>query len=709
MKRILITGISGLLGNNLSYYLKDQYTILGLYNQHTTQIPGIKTAKVDLTKGEELIDIINKFNPEIVIHCAALSDIDYCEENQNLAYQVNVLGTRRLIDAIRSHGSKFIYISTDAVYDNSNGSALNEEDKINPANYYGETKYLGELEALKSKNALILRTNIFGWNIQDKYSIAEWVIHELSNKREIQGFNDVQFSSIYTFELGRILDKAIKKDIQGIYNCSSRTSMTKYEFAVKLANYFKLNTSLINSISVDDFVFKANRRKCLDLDVGKLEKILDFRMPTIEESIDHFYQDYQNALPEEIKSIDEYIPYGRHTVDDDDIQAVLEVLKSKYLTQGPKISEFEGALSKITGALFASAVNSGTSALHISCLAVGIGPGDEVITSPNTFVASANCIVYCGAKPVFVDIDPNTYNISPSQIEKHINERTKAIIPVDFAGQSCDMEEIRRIVSCYEKKYGHKIYIIEDACHALGSWYKGMKVGSCEYSDMTVMSFHPIKHVTTGEGGVVLTNDKNIQRKLKYLRSHGITNTPEEFFYPEHGFESQQDGSTGSVLKPWYYEQNCLGFNYRITDIQCALGISQLKKMERFIQMRMDVVSQYNRAFQNISWIKIPYESDSCHSNFHLYVLRFNFKKIGITRTEFMKNLRNKGIQTQVHYIPVYTQPFYRKQFGTNWGLCTEMEKYYQECLSIPLYPGIEDRNIKKVISAIKGLAPCLN
>ena len=269
--------------------------------------------------------------------------------------------------------------------------------------------------------------------------------------------------------------------------------------------------------------------------------------------------------------------------------AVCSVLRSDWLTQGPKIVEFESALCNETDAEFAVCLNSGTSALHIACMAAGVGNGDEIITSPITFVASANCAVYCGARPVFADIDPDTYNISPEEIEKKITRHTKAIIPVDFAGQSCDMDVIRQIVSTAEKKYGHKIYVIEDACHALGSLYKNKKVGSCAFSDMTVMSFHPVKHITTGEGGVVLTNDEGLLKKLRLSRSHGITSDPKDFINKDLAFPIQNSKLKIKKLKnPWYYEQIALGYNYRITDIQCALGLSQLKKFPRFCKRRRD-------------------------------------------------------------------------------------------------------------------------
>lgn len=398
------------------------------------------------------------------------------------------------------------------------------------------------------------------------------------------------------------------------------------------------------------------------------------------------------------------IPYGRQCIDDDDIAAVVEVLKSRSITQGPKIPELEAALCRMTGASFAVAVNSGTAALHIACLAAGVGPGDEVITSSITFVASANCAVYCAAKPVFADIDPRTYNISPQEIEKKINERTRAVIPVHFAGQSCDMRNIRNIVRHAEKKHGHKIYIIEDACHALASRYKNTDVGSCVYSDLAVFSFHPVKHITTGEGGAVLTNDKTLQRKLGCLRTHGITADPQEFVYKKNAFENGAATVESPTRKRWYYEQNCLGYNYRITDIQCALGISQLSKIDKFRQRRREIVNYYNKAFKGVNYLTIPFEESFCDSNFHLYVLQFDFEKIGKSRVGVMAELSKKGIQTQVHYIPVHTQPFYRKNFGTNWGDCPQAERYYEKCLSIPLFSAMFDKDVKDVVTAIEGL-----
>ena len=392
------------------------------------------------------------------------------------------------------------------------------------------------------------------------------------------------------------------------------------------------------------------------------------------------------------------IPYGRQSIDEKDVTAVCSVLRSDWLTTGPKVEEFEKAVAEYVGARYAVAVSSGTAALHAAMLALGIGPGDEVIVPPITFVATANCAVYCGARPVFADIDPRTYNIFVNDLERCITKKTRVIIPVHFAGQSSDMEVIQQIRKDAEKQFGHKIYIIEDACHALGSIYKEKKVGSCTFSDMTVMSFHPVKHITTGEGGMVLTNDENLYKRLKRVRSHGITSDPEDFINRDLAFSIPQSPN------PWYYEQQELGFNYRLTDIQCALGMSQLKKLDMFRKRRREIVNTYNQAFDNIKYVQTPFESSECDSNFHLYVLLIDFDKMGIDRPQFMLELKKEGIQTQVHYIPVHLQPYFRRTFGTKEGDCPNAEQYYQKCLSIPLYPAMSDFNVNDVIERLNGV-----
>ncbi len=702
-KRLLITGISGLLGNNLAYVFKDRYNVLGLYNKHAFDIEGIRTQKIDLLDKKAVQKVIRQFDPDIVVHCAAISDVDLCERKKDWATEVNVEATDNIVKFLKRRKTKLVYISTDLVYGESIGGALTEKDKLDPVNYYGWTKYQGELKALGCKDALVVRTNIFGWNIQKKFSLAEWILHELSRNKKINGFKDTIFSGIYTFDLAEILDKAIEKKLKGIYNVGSRNSMSKFDFAINLAELFGHNKSLIVPVSAEDAPLRAKRRKNLSLDIRKIEKSLKIELPTMEQSLKNFSDDFRAGVINKIRTGNyprlDYIPYGRQSISDKDIEAVIEVLKSHNLTQGPKVGEFERELGCQTQSNHVVAVNSGTSALYLACLAAGIKPGDEVVTSPNSFVASANCIVYCGARPVFSDIDPKTYNISPETIKRSISRKTRGVIAVHFAGQSCDMVAIRDVVAKKEKEYGHKIYVIEDASHALGSKYKKTAIGSCRYSDLAVMSFHPVKHITTAEGGAVLTNDEELFKKIGMLRSHGITSDPISFKNRDNAF----DQSTGQP-NMWYYEQQDLGYNFRITDLQCAIGISQLKRLAQFAKRRRDIVRMYNNRFAQVKFVKTPYESPDCLSNFHLYVLLFDFKQIGVSRNAVMKKLFDKNILTQVHYIPIHIQPFYQERYGTKQGDCPCAEEYYQRCLSLPLYPEMTNQDVDQVINAVTGI-----
>lgn len=375
--------------------------------------------------------------------------------------------------------------------------------------------------------------------------------------------------------------------------------------------------------------------------------------------------------------------YGFQSIDKNDVLAVSKVLGGKWLTTGPSIEEFENKFSKIVGSKYAVAVSNGTAALHLAVLAARLPRGCEGITTPISFLATSNAMLYCGIRPVFVDIESDTYNIDADKIRNKINKNTKLIIPVHFAGQACNIKKIRDVV-------GDKCVIIEDAAHALGSKYSnGKMVGSCCYSNMTIFSFHPVKTITTGEGGMITTNDKKLYELLKILRSHGMTKNFKKGFV-----------SPG----PWYYEMQELGFNYRMTDFQAALGISQLSKLSNFAKKRKEIVEMYNNGFKNIEWIKIPHESQKNYSVFHIYVLQIDFKKINKSRKEVMEILSKKGIGTQVHYIPIYFQPYYKKTFGFKKGICPIAEKYYEKCLTIPLFPSMTKDEVKYVIKSVIGL-----
>lgn len=371
--------------------------------------------------------------------------------------------------------------------------------------------------------------------------------------------------------------------------------------------------------------------------------------------------------------------YGHQYIDDADVKAVSKVLVSDYLTCGPKITELEQRLCALTGAKYAVMCSNGTAALHIAALAAGVGEGDEVITTPITFAASANCALYCGAKPVFADINPRTYNISPECVAEKITDKTKAVVAVDFTGQAVELEPLLKL--CHEKG----IVLIEDGAHSIGTKYKGVPVGSI--ADMTTFSFHPVKTVTGGEGGAVLTNREDLYQKLLLYRSHGITK--DERFY-----QRESDG-------PWYHEQIDLGYNYRITDIQCALILSQLDKLERFAKRRREIVARYNEAFRRLPELFVQEEIAESDTVRHLYILRIVPEKLKIDRKGFFEALAAENIACNVHYIPVYRHPYYEK-LGYKKGLCPNAEKLYNEILSLPLYYSLSDSDVEDVIAAVE-------
>lgn len=387
------------------------------------------------------------------------------------------------------------------------------------------------------------------------------------------------------------------------------------------------------------------------------------------------------------------IPYGRHHLDEDDIQAVVDVLRSGVLTQGPSIEAFEQAIAGYVGAKYAVALSSGTAALHLAALIAGVEPGRTLITSPITFVASANAGIYAGGQVTFVDIDPATLNMSPQALESAIkaNPGTRAIIPVHFAGLPCDMSAIKALAD----KAGATV--IEDAAHALGAKYPdGRRVGCCAHSQMTIFSFHPVKAIAAGEGGMITTNDEAVYRRLLRLRSHGINKLDDPLQCPE-------EAHTNGVRNPWYYEMQETGFHYRITDMQCGLALSQFKKLEMFMERRRHLAKRYDAAFSLMKHCRPGQTMGRDESGHHLYVLRIDFDAVGQTRGDVMRALKARGIGTQVHYIPVPAQPFYRRM-GHNPDLYPNAQSYYRQALSIPLFYELSDAQQDQVIQAIKEL-----
>ncbi|EOI6421378.1 TPA: UDP-4-amino-4,6-dideoxy-N-acetyl-beta-L-altrosamine transaminase [Vibrio cholerae] len=379
------------------------------------------------------------------------------------------------------------------------------------------------------------------------------------------------------------------------------------------------------------------------------------------------------------------IPYGKQDINQQDIDAVVEVLKSDFLTQGPKVPEFEQALVSQTGAQYALAVNSATSALHIACLALGLGEDDWLWTSPITFVASANCGLYCGAKVDFVDIDAATYNMCPQKLEQKLIQAKangmlpKVVVPVHLCGQPCDMQAIGRLA----EEYGFKV--IEDASHSIGGQYHGKPIGNCEYSDITVFSFHPVKIVTTAEGGAVVTNSKVLADKMALLRSHGITRDPQQMVGESHG--------------GWYYQQIDLGFNYRMTELQASLGVTQMQRLEEFVTARHRLANRYNQLLEELPII-LPYQLENTYSGLHLYVIRLKLDQITLTRKQVFDALREHGIGVNVHYIPVHTQPYYQ-QIGFKQGDFPLAEQYYREAISLPMYHAMTEEQQVTVVRVL--------
>lgn len=377
------------------------------------------------------------------------------------------------------------------------------------------------------------------------------------------------------------------------------------------------------------------------------------------------------------------IYYGRQSVSEEDIQKVIDVLHSDFLTQGPAVVQFEKCVADYCGAKYAVAVANGTAALHVACLAAGLGTGDMLWTSPITFVASANCARYCGADVDFVDVDANTYNMSAEALEVKLRStkiKPKMVVPVHLAGQSCDMKRIHELA----QKYG--FMVLEDACHGTGAEYLGKKVGCCEFSDMTVFSFHPVKIVTTGEGGMILTNNEAIYRRLQLFRNHGITRD-------ESMMTKESDG-------PWYYQQLELGFNYRMTDIQAALGYSQMQRVDEFVQRRRYLAERYNRLLKDLP-LKTPYVAEFAEPSWHIYVVRIDFKKVRKSKQEIFAAMKKAGVALNLHYIPIHMQPYYRR-LGFREGAFPQSETYYHEAMTLPLYYELSDEQQDEIVECLR-------
>ena len=663
-KKILFLGGSSLLAYCWCKTVTNKsQVILGIHNR-PSELEGFESVSVDFNN---LKNQINHLNVDIIINCIGYTNVENCEINPEKAHKVNVEYPSIISKVCQELSINLVHISTDHLYDGTE-KKCNESNKTNPLNVYAQTKAKGEKKVLSlNPEALVIRTNFFGFGPTYRESFSDYIINNLKSNNNISLFSDVYYTPVLVSELASAIEKLIEKKCNGIYNVVSDERISKLNFGLKIVNEFSLDKSLISSVSIKSRNDLVNRPSEMSLCNDKLKKEGIFI-----KSIDDQIKDLkiQSETKDSLLNRKKIIPYGRQNISKEDIKSVIDVLNSDYLTQGPVVVNFEKAIASYTNSKFGVAVNSATSALHISCLALGLKKNDIVWTSPITFVASANCALYCGAKVDFIDIDPKTYNISIKaltqklEIAKKLDKLPKIIIPVHLSGQPCDMKEIHKL----SKQFGFKV--IEDASHGIGGKYNDEPTGNCKYSDITVFSFHPVKIITSGEGGMCTTNSPEIANLLCLYRSHGITRHQNEM-------TKKSDG-------PWYYQQIDLGFNYRMTDIQAALGLSQLKRLDEFILKRHEIARKYDLSFKNKP-ISTPFQSSNSYSSYHLYIIRVDNNIKELNKLDLFKKLRAAGILVNLHYIPVYQHPFYEKM-GYDANNFPESEKYYEEALSLPIH-----------------------
>ena len=679
-----------MLGTSWIDYIHSKHKIYcPLNNSVISKKENVIAKKVNLFNYKIFEKYLKQINPDHIIHTAALTNVDSCEKQKIKAKKINYQLTKNIANLCKKYSIKLIYISTDHLF---SGKKIfcKESDKTDPVNQYALTKRNGEKEILKSKKNLILRTNFFGKSLNNKESFSDFVIKNLKKKFFITLFDDVYITPLEINNFIQIAEVLIEKNKSGIYNISSNERISKYNLGLKIAKLLDLDEKYILRGSIENANLFSKRPKDMSLSNKKLRKLIDKNKLGINFQLNLIMKTYSKKKQKKVKQI---IPYGKHYIDKKDISEVVKTLQSSNLTQGPKIEELEKKICAYVGSKYAVAVSSATAGLHLSTLALGIKKGDNIITSPITFVSTASIGIYSGANPVFSDIDPNTVNLSPEILDKKLNSiRTKKfIIPVHFGGLPCDMKEI--------KKIGDKTnsIIIEDAAHALGSKYSdGSFVGNCKYSDATVFSLHPVKIIAAGEGGIITTNSLKTYKKLLRLRSHGIIK--EESFY------KSKNSKTGKLINPWYYEVQELGFHYRLTDIQSSLAISQLSKINLFVKKRNLLAKKYDRYFYNHKIIKKAQIIRSNEfSSYHLYLIRIDFNKLKISRAQFFIQLKKKNIISQVHYIPVPMHYFYEKK-GYNMNNLPNSYQYYNETLSLPLYYSLKNSEQKYVIETILDL-----
>ncbi|MGF1679609.1 MAG: UDP-4-amino-4,6-dideoxy-N-acetyl-beta-L-altrosamine transaminase [Candidatus Methylacidiphilales bacterium] len=692
--RILVTGLTGRLGYAIRQRWAQSCQLTGTYRQSRPEDPSCEWVCCDLTKPDTAACLAG-LKPDILIHAASWTDLDQCEREPEEARRQIVDATREVAEATARSGAKLVLISTDCVYGDRSGPHR-EEDPCEPCNAYGQLKLEAENVAAEiCPDALILRVNFFGWSPPGRRGLVEWILDEAHHGREIPVWEDVHFSPLYVPDVCRVIERAVNQKLTGVYNVAAADGISKADFAELVIQRFHLKGVRLKRGSFKAAKLHAQRAQDLRMDGTKLSDVLGYPLRSVEESLAEMRRDQPSEMSANetsgLVSFGEKISYGRQTITTRDYHAVRRAVLKPYLTQGKAVTDFEAKLAEWTGARHVIAVNSGTAAAHLACMAAGLSAGDEMITSPITFVASSNAALYCGARPVFADVDPETRNLDPSETRRKGSAATRAIMPVHYAGQSCDMKAFRALADEWQQQNGKKVWLIEDASHALGSTYQGEPVCGCAWSDMAITSFHPVKHITTGEGGAVFTNDDELAATLRMLRTHGITGE-------EARFES------GGDRGPWVYQQQLLGYNYRITDYQCALGISQMEQFPEFIRRRREQMERYQTLLGGWPGLTLPVEREPGSSNLHLYAVEIKFSMLGRNRQQVMLELRERGFITQVHYIPVHTQPYYRRHLGTGSGDCPKAEAFYAGALSLPIHPTLTEQDQRRFVEEFRAV-----
>lgn len=692
--RILITGGSGLLALNWALKCRENHDVHVTLHKRDSALKGTTSHRVALDNQVELNRVLSEVRPELVIHTAGLTDVDKCEEFPEISEKANLIIAGEVAIACTRHDIPLIHISTDHLFDGKN-SLKNEEVLPNPLNEYAKHKAAAESLVLANKpDALIIRTSFFGWGPSYRKSLSDQILESLEKGDVIYMFDDVIFNALSTRQVIELSMKAVSKKITGVINICSSEPISKYEFSVKLAQAFNFDSDLIQPVQASRI--RGNVFRPLDLSLSNKRMLSSLGVDDITASDTIACLKLDQSCRAEIQRVGKIIPYGKHFIDEADITSVCGTLRGGNLTQGPKIPEFEERIAAYVGAKYAVAVSSATAGLHLSYKALGLGPGKSLLTSPITFVSTANAALFCGGNVKFADINRSSVNLDFAEVAKVLasDQRISIVAPVVFAGSTDGIPD----VSMLAKSTGRKV--VEDAAHGLGAQYGcGALVGSCKYSDCTVFSLHPVKSIAAGEGGVVTTNNPEIYRKLLRLRSHGINKKDDLFQDPENAFTEGQ-------INPWYYEMTDLGFHYRLTDIQASLAISQLEKIDVFIERRRNLADRYTQRLRQLKWIAPAQDVNVSESSNHLFPVKIDFERLGLSRRKLMKNLASRNIITQVHYIPVPMHPFYRK-LGFDSKEYVNSAAYYRSALSIPLFYGLTDDDFDHVCNALQGVFGC--